>query len=78
MSARAYGSICNTRQRSLDYLADTGINIEIDRHDRIDKRGGEVIIPVNSKFTIRSEFNTNCENLWVQLNLAGAKLEKVP
>ena len=30
---------------------------------------------MNSQFTsvLRSEFNTNCENLWVQLNLAGAK-----
>ena len=45
------------------------------RRDRIGKRGGGVIIQVNSKFTsvLRSEFNTNCENLWVQLNLAGAK-----
>ena len=45
------------------------------RRDRIGKRGGGVIILVNSKFTsvLRSEFNTNFENLWVQLNLAGAK-----
>ena len=45
------------------------------RRDRIDKRGGGVIILVNSKFTsvLRSEFNTNCENLWVLLNLAGDK-----
>ena len=45
------------------------------RRDRIGKRGGGVIILVNSKFTsvLRSEFNTNCENPWVQLNLAGAK-----
>ena len=30
---------------------------------------------MNSKFTseLRSELNYNCENLWVQLNLAGAK-----
>ena len=44
------------------------------RRDRIDKRGGGVIILVNSKFTsvLRSELNTNCENLWVQLNLARA------
>ena len=45
------------------------------RRDRIDKRGGGVIILVNSKFifVLRSESNTNCENLGVQLNLAGAK-----
>ena len=44
------------------------------RCDRIDKIRGGVIILVNSKFTpvLRSEFNTNRENLWVQLNLAGA------
>ena len=44
------------------------------RHDRIGKRGGGAIILVN-KFTsvLRSDFNTNCENLWVQLNLAVAK-----
>ena len=30
---------------------------------------------MNSKFTseLKSEFNSNCENLWVHLNLAGAK-----
>ena len=45
------------------------------RRDRIDKRGGGVIILVSSKFTsvLRSEFNNNCANFWVQLNLAGAK-----
>ena len=45
------------------------------RRDSFDKRGGGVIILVNSKFTsvLRSEFNNNCENFWVQLNLAGAK-----
>ena len=45
------------------------------RHDRIDKRGGGVIILENFKFTsvLRSEFNSNWENLWVQLNLAGTK-----
>ena len=45
------------------------------RRDRVDKREGGVIILVNSKITsvLRSEFNTNCEYLWVQLNLAVAK-----
>ena len=28
---------------------------------------------ISHRSVLRSEFNTNCENLWVQLNLAGAK-----
>ena len=55
------------------FLPELGYTVYM--RDRIGKRGGGVIILVNSKFTsvLRSEFNTNCENLWVQLNLTGAK-----
>ena len=39
------------------------------------QKGGGVIILVNSKSTseLKSDYHTNCENLWVQLNLAGSK-----
>ena len=45
------------------------------RRDRSGQKGGGVIILVNSKFTIelKSVYHTNCENLWVQLNVAGSK-----
>ena len=45
------------------------------RKDRIGQKGGGVIILV--RFALfseeKSEFNSDCENLWVQLNLAGPK-----
>ena len=43
--------------------------------DMTGQKGGGVIILVNSKSTseLKSDYHTNCENLWVQLNLAGSK-----
>ena len=43
--------------------------------DMTGQKGGGVIILVNSKSTseLKSAYHTNCENLWVQLNLAGSK-----
>ena len=45
------------------------------RRDRVDKKGGGVIILVNSTFIseCKPEYQTNCENLWVQLHLAGSR-----
>ena len=45
------------------------------RRDRIDQKGGGVIILVRSALSSKekSEFNSDCENLWVQLNLTGSK-----
>ena len=43
--------------------------------DMTGQKGGGVIILVNSKFIseLKSDYHANCENLWVQLNLAGSK-----
>ena len=64
-----------TAEIHVDEIFPPELGYTVYRRAMIDKRGGGVIILVNSKFTsvLRSEFNTNCENLWVQLNLAGAK-----
>lgn len=45
------------------------------RRDRIGQKGGGVIILVKSHLSSeeRSEYNSDCENLWVQLNLVGSK-----
>ena len=45
------------------------------RRDRVDKKGGGVIILVNSTFIseCKPEYQTNCENLWVQLHLPGSR-----
>ena len=45
------------------------------RRDRIGQKGGGVIILVRSALSSeeKSEFNSDCENLWVQLNLVGSK-----
>ena len=45
------------------------------RRDRIGQKGGGVIILVRSALSSeeKSEFNPDCENLCVQLNLAGSK-----
>ena len=43
------------------------------RRDRIGQKGGAVIILVRSLSSEeKSEFNSDCENLWVQLNLVGS------
>ena len=43
--------------------------------DRVDKKGFGVIILVNSSFLSESktERQTNCKSLWVQLNLTGSR-----
>ena len=43
--------------------------------DRTGQKGGGVIILVKSALSSeeKSEFNSDCENLWVQLNLVGSK-----
>ena len=45
------------------------------RRDRPGQKGGWVIILVRSALSSeeKSEFNSVCENLWVQLNLAESK-----
>ena len=45
------------------------------RRDRPGQKGGGVIILVRSALFSeeKSEFNSDCENLWVQLNFAGSK-----
>ena len=45
------------------------------RRDRSGQKGGRVIIWVRSALSSeeKSEFNSDCENLWVQLNLPGPK-----
>ena len=45
------------------------------RRGRIGQKGGGVIILVRSALSSeeKSEFNSDCENLWVQLNLVGSK-----
>ena len=45
------------------------------RRDSISQKGGGVIILVSSTLLSESrpDFQTNCENLWVQLNLAGSR-----
>ena len=45
------------------------------RRDRIGQKGDGVIILVRSALSSeeKSEFNSDCENLWVQLNLVGSK-----
>ena len=45
------------------------------RRDRIGQKGGGVIILVRSALSSeeKSEFNLDCGNLWVQLNLVGSK-----
>ena len=45
------------------------------RRDRIGQKSGGVIILVRSSLSSeeKSEFNSDCENLWVQLNLVGSK-----
>lgn len=44
------------------------------RRDRTDQKGDGVIILINSKFVSveKAELKSQCENLWVQLNLAGS------
>ena len=43
--------------------------------DRSGKKGGGVIVLVRSALSLqeKSEFNSDCENLWVELNLARSK-----
>ena len=45
------------------------------RRDPIGQKGGGVIILVRSALSSeeKSEFSSDCENLWVQLNLVGSK-----
>ena len=45
------------------------------RRDHIGQKGGGVIILVRSALSSeeKSEFKSDCENLWVQLNLVGSK-----
>ena len=45
------------------------------RRDHIGQKGGGVIILVRSALSSeeKSEFSSDCENLWVQLNLVGSK-----
>ena len=45
------------------------------RRDRSGQKGGELIILIKSEYQSEEnpEFKTECENLWVQLNLSGSK-----
>ena len=51
------------------------LGFTIYRRDRTGQKGGGVIILVSSALSSeeRSEYNSDCENLWVQLNLVGSK-----
>ena len=48
---------------------------DVYRRDCIGQKGGGVIILVRSALSSeeKSQFNSDCENLWVQLNLVGSK-----
>ena len=51
------------------------LGFKVYRRDRIGQKGGGVIILVRPALSSeeKSEFNSDCENLWVQLNLVESK-----
>ena len=53
----------------------TELGFTVSRRDRIGQKGGGVIILVRPALSSeeKSEFNSDCENLWVQLNLVESK-----
>ena len=53
----------------------TELGYTVYRRDRLNQKGGGVISFDKSSYLSeeKPEFKTNCENLWVQLNLTGSR-----
>ena len=67
--------ICLTKEIFDSEFSPPELGFKVYRRDHIGQKGGGVKILVRSALSSeeKSEFNSDCENLWVLLNLVGSK-----